>query len=102
MPENTINRDQFLTKLKTFDSVEVKFRKKDGSIRKMQCTLNFEKIPKEYHPKSDGEGGVEKRNKYPNQITVFDLVKKGWRIVTFDKLEWVNDGIRRYNNISLK
>jgi len=102
MPENTINRNQFLIKLNTFDQIDLQFRKKDGTLRNMTCTLNFEKIPKEFHPKTDNKGDVDKRNKNPNQITVFDLVKKGWRIVTFDKLQWVSDGVKRYNNISLK
>ncbi len=30
----------------------VRFRKKDGNARTMKCTLDFNKIPKQHHPKN--------------------------------------------------
>lgn len=53
-------------------STVITFQKKDGSIRKMHCTRNMNRIPLEQHPKNESvESGTS--------IRVFDLEKAEWR-----------------------
>jgi hypothetical protein len=51
----------------------IKFRKVDGSIRNMICTLDLSMIPKNKRPSGVM---VEYSN---NQIRVFDIVAQNWR-----------------------
>lgn len=51
----------------------VKFRKVDGSIRNMICTLDLSMIPNKKHP----TGMMS--NYSDNQIRVFDIVAQEWR-----------------------
>lgn len=55
------------------NEVKVTFKKKDGTIRIMRCTLDSKVIPR-YERKTD-------REKKPNElnISVFDLERKAWR-----------------------
>ena len=55
----------------------VVFRKKDGTLRKMNCRLGVTK-----HLKG-GTKGYDKSN----LVTVYDIVKKGYRTVNLDTLE---------------
>ena len=72
-------RDKILTMLRT-GNVEVEFTKKDGTDRKMLCTLI--NIPTEHQPKSDIEYAV-------NTLRVFDLDKQGWRSFRLDSVKSV-------------
>ena len=72
-------RDKILTMLRT-GNVEVEFTKKDGTDRKMLCTLI--NIPAEHQPKSDIEYAV-------NTLRVFDLDKQGWRSFRLDSVKSV-------------
>jgi predicted transcriptional regulator len=52
--------------------LEIKFFKKDGSLRIMRCTRDFNRIDEEHHPKN-----TMKENE--DSIRVFDLDKNAWR-----------------------
>jgi hypothetical protein len=64
-------------------NVEVVFTKKDGSERKMLCTLNEQFIPQEHKPKNTG---TTKKNK--DIVSVYD-VKKGWRSFNINSVKSV-------------
>ena len=53
--------------------MEVVFTKKDGTVRKMICTKDMNKIPEENHPK----GSL--KNKNDDVVNVYDLQKNLWR-----------------------
>ena len=65
--------------------VTVEFQKKDGSMRKMYCTLNSSHIPAEHVPK-----GVRKpQTEEANTLSVFDIEVGGWRSFRYDSVESV-------------
>lgn len=61
--------------------VELTFKKVNGEIRKMRCTLNEEKIPED--KKTTGNG---KRKIPTDSIAVFDLEKQDWRSFRYDSI----------------
>jgi hypothetical protein len=65
------------------EKVTVLFTKKDGSERKLICTLNENKIPSEKAPKNTGKAKSE------DSIAVFDLEKSDWRSFRFDSVKKV-------------
>ena len=82
--------------MKTFDTPEgrewirgvlrmhettITFTKKDGSERKMRCTLNEDAIPSEKAPKKAGKSQSE------DAIAVFDVEKSDWRSFRFDSVK---------------
>jgi hypothetical protein len=71
--------------------VTIKFEKKsDGSTRIMKCTLDFTIIPKKDHPdKNINLPKILKLMQRSKIIHVYDLEKKGWRSVPFDKVEYL-------------
>jgi len=66
--------------LKTTD-VRLEFLKKDGTIRKMTCTLAESKIPDEKMPKNSG------KEKSDDALAVFDLEKQEWRSFRWDSVK---------------
>lgn len=62
----------------------VEFLKKDGEKRKMQCTLDFDIIPKVQHPKDENFSPIGDQNKY---YRVYDLEKTEWRCVPKEDTE---------------
>lgn len=67
------------------NTAEIVFTKKDGTERKMLCTLQEWNIPKEHAPKGTGT------EKTGDVISVYDVENKGWRSFRFDSLksiEW--------------
>lgn len=67
------------------NTAEIVFTKKDGTERKMLCTLQEWVIPEEHAPKGTGA------NKTSDVISVYDVENKGWRSFRFDSLksiEW--------------
>jgi hypothetical protein len=78
-----MNTKEELTKLLREGSVEVKFKKKDSSIRNMLCTLS-----EDYLPKVDSEEVKEKKVKKVNEDTlpVWDLEKEAWRSFRLDSI----------------
>jgi hypothetical protein len=68
--------------------VMVKFRKKDGTIRDMHCTLNPTYIDEGNTPKSDAKPS------WPEYIIrVFDIEKMAWRSFDLDTVIEVDNGI---------
>ena len=61
----------------------VEFKKVNGEYRKMQCTLDEQRVPVRGEPS---------RVKKPNDDVqaVFDVLKEDWRSFRWDKLETVN------------
>lgn len=76
--------------------VNLKFIKKDGSVRYMKCTLNFSKIPKDKHPKGVNVANILKLMQSKGIIHVFDLEKEEWRSVPFDSVEWLKTRTQLY------
>jgi hypothetical protein len=67
--------------------VEITFVKKDGSERKMFCTLSENKIPKEKMPKGTGKA------KNDDVLAVFDLENDGWRSFRWDSIKTIYFGV---------
>jgi len=73
----------------TTGTATVKFRKLDGSIRQMTCTL-CEKILSKKVVKKLNESTAKNKPKDPNVIRVYDLENNGWRTILVDRLLVVN------------
>ena len=85
--ENAINTPEgreWLLGLLRDSEVTVKFTKKDGSERKMLCTLAEKKIPSEKSPTNSG------KTKSDEALAVFDLEKQSWRSFRFDSVKEIN------------
>jgi hypothetical protein len=63
------------------EKVTIVFTKKDGTERKMVCTLAESKIPSEKSPKNTGKTGSD------DAIAVFDLDKTEWRSFRWDSVK---------------
>jgi uncharacterized phage-like protein YoqJ len=61
--------------------VTIEFVKKDGSMRKMICTLSESKIPTEQVPKNTGKA------KSDEALAVFDVENAGWRSFRWDSIK---------------
>ena len=72
-----MNRDEILRQLRE-GVITVTFTKLNGDRREMDCTLNMDTIPKEAHPKTDGNvrEGVDTTI---GAIKCYDVNAKGWR-----------------------
>lgn len=64
--------------------VRFAFIKKDGSTREMVATTKMDLVPDQHKPTGKKEVWTK-----PNMKRVYDVVSDGWRIVTLDKLLWV-------------
>lgn len=64
------------------NAVNIKFTKKDGSIRNMKCTRSLSIIPVEYHPKSKIQTIAEETD----NIKVFDVDIAQWRSFNFSAI----------------
>ena len=88
--ENVLqNAIEFYQKIKAEEEVTVKFRKIDGTERIMKCTLDFSKIPEGKRPKDVDMGKIFSLVQKHGMVHVFDLEKKDWRTVPFQRSEWV-------------
>ena len=102
MPEKKLDTDiivsaiQFWKKVYDEKQVIIRFIKKDGSNRIMNCTLDFARIPKRDHPKSVNIENILKLIQKNKIMHVYDLNKKAWRSVPFDRVEWMDTKNRRY------
>lgn len=99
---NEIDSDVIVSALqfwkKVYDEKEVliKFTKQDGTERKMRCTLDFKKIPVKDHPKSVNIQQILKLIQKNKIMHVYDLDKKGWRSVPFERAEYIQTNQRKY------
>jgi len=76
----------FLDKLKKGDVIEVEFIKKDGSLRRMKCTLDFKRIPPDKRPKNTSLENILKLITKNKILRVFDVEKNDWRSIPFKSL----------------
>lgn len=75
-----MTRDQMVQHLQNSTCV-VTFTKKNGEDRVMKCTLVFDHIPEENHPKGTGTSSVNL-----DVIKVYDLESEGWRSFRVDSI----------------
>jgi hypothetical protein len=75
---------EWLKKQLMFDRTEVVFTKKDGTERKMLCTINQNYITEEAKPKGLGHAKSEEA------LAVFDVELKAWRSFRFDSIKSVS------------
>ena len=80
---------QFWQKVYTEKTVTVKFVTKDNRDRIMRCTLDFTKIPEKDHPKTVNIEKILKLIQKNKIMHVYDLDKKQWRSVPFDRVEYL-------------
>ena len=77
------------SKIRKHDVVTINFVKADGTKRLMRCTLNFNRIPLSQKPKKVDTTGILTLLHKHGVIHVYDLIKKDWRSVTFNRAEWM-------------
>ena len=87
----------FLQKVRDEKQVVVRFIKKDGSLRTMICTLDFNKIPEDHRPKDVNLAKILKLMERSKILHVFDVEKQAWRSVPFDRVEWVQIKNKKYS-----
>jgi hypothetical protein len=64
--------------------VSIIFTKKDGTERKMICTLSENKIPADFVPKNTKKS---EKTEIGEALAVFDLEKSEWRSFRFDSIK---------------
>ncbi len=72
-----MNRDEILNRLRE-GVITVTFTKLNGDEREMDCTLDMGRIPREAHPKTDGNY-VEGVDTTIGAIKCYDVNAEGWR-----------------------
>lgn len=82
-PIDTPEGREWLQDLLRTNIVTISFTKKDGSERKMRCTLGESVIPSEKTPKNSG------KSKSADAIAVFDIEKQDWRSFRFDSVKMI-------------
>jgi hypothetical protein len=87
---------QFWKKVYDEKDVTIKFIKKDGTERIMRCTLDFKKIPQKDHPKGVNIQQILKLIQASKIMHVYDLEKKAWRSVPFERVSYIETPDRRY------
>ena len=84
-----IIRDWVRSLLQTTEAT-VTFVKSDGTVRDMRCTLNWNTIPGEHHPKPiDLSESKQRKTPSEDSLRVFDLDINEWRSFRFDRLQRV-------------
>jgi hypothetical protein len=63
-------------------SATVTFVKKDGTERRLLCTLSPAELPAQV----DIEEAVQKKTPNPDVLAVWDLENKGWRSFRYDSI----------------
>lgn len=79
-------KDQVRKLLHDSKDLCIVFTKKDGTQRKMLCTLNESKIPTEKQPKSEGTESTTAGS----ALRVFDTEKSEWRSFRWDSVTEVS------------
>ncbi len=94
---------EFYLKVKDEREVWIRFRKKDNTLRIMNCTLDFNKVPANKKPKDVNLNKILSLVQKHGMMHVFDLEKNDWRTVPFDRVEYIETPIEgssermRYN-----
>lgn len=78
---NTPEGRDWLRGLLRDEEVTIVFAKKDGTERKMVCTLAESKIPSEKSPKNTG------KKQSDEALAVFDIEKQDWRSFRWDSVQ---------------
>ena len=81
--ETVSNAIEFLQLIRLEKEVE------DGTIRRMHCTLDFNKIPKEKRPKGVDLIKILKKIQSSKILSVYDLEKQDWRSIPFERLDYL-------------
>lgn len=79
---NTSWQNEYLKNALHEGIVEVVFIKKDGTERKMKCTLKADLLPAQ----TDLEEAVQKKTPNPAVLAVWDLENEGWRSFRYDSV----------------
>jgi hypothetical protein len=74
-------KDWLIGLLKSEEYIDILFTKADGTERQMRCTLNENKIPADFAPKST------ERKKSDEVLPVFDIENQGWRSFRLDSVK---------------
>lgn len=89
MEKYDFTTDNFKNLLRTKlqeNEVGVTFTKRDGTERRMLCTLSTSRIPGEHVPQGAGDtSSTETVSR--EAIKVFDLEKQAWRSFRYDSLK---------------
>jgi hypothetical protein len=75
-------RNEFLKKTLFENVVNVLFIKKDGTERKLICTLKPDLLPVQ----TDLEEAVQKKTPNPDVLAVWDIENEGWRSFRYDSI----------------
>ena len=75
-------QNEYLKKTLFENVVNVLFVKKDGTERKLICTLKPDLLPVQ----TDLEEAVQKKTPNPNVLAVWDIENKGWRSFRYDSI----------------
>ena len=89
MTQELTSAIDFLKIIKEEKNVLVHFEKKDGTLRLMKCTLDFNQIPKEKKPKGVDLAKILSKIQKSKTLSVFDIEKQDWRSIPFDRLEFL-------------
>ena len=84
---NTKDGRDWLKSMLKSQEVTISFTKKDGTDRKMTCTLAESKIPSEKMPKN------AKKSKSDDALAVFDVEIQDWRSFRWDSVNRVEFSI---------
>lgn len=79
---NTSWRNDYLKNILHNGVVQVLFVKKDGTERKMLCTLKADLLPAQ----TDLEEAVQKKTPNPDVLAVWDVEAAGWRSFRYDSV----------------
>lgn len=80
-----LKQDELIELLK-MQTVNIEFTKKDGTVRKMTCTL----MPEMLLAQTDIEEHIQRKAYNPDILAVFDIEKDEWRSFRWDSLLTVN------------
>lgn len=80
--DNNFSANNFLKEKLTSGIIDVLFLKKDGSQRRMKCTLRRDLLPEQ----TDLEESVQKKTPNPEVLAVWDLDKEAWRSFRYDSI----------------
>lgn len=87
--QNDEKSQKWLRDLLHTSEVSIIFTKKDGTDRKMLCTLMENVIPNDKKPKES-----EKIRKVSNEsLAVFDVEKQDWRSFRWDSVKSIEFGV---------
>lgn len=75
-------RNDFVKTALQTSILNVTFIKKDGTERKMRCTLDSALLPAQ----TDLEESVQKKTPNPDVLAVWDIENEGWRSFRYDSI----------------